>query len=181
MAIIVPAEMYECPDRESEKSPKVVELSPRDVEDAARLLSLLADRPSVPPSKVAGGQPADQAAASSPPTHEQLVKLASDAFEARRRRHQIFHPGLFGEAAWDFLLILCSRSATAPWMTIAEVSKAAGVPTTTTLRWLDTLEDQELIARKPHPQDARSSLVSLGSKGLELMATYFSETPASLR
>lgn len=173
--------MYECSDRESEKSPKVVELSQRDVEDAARLLSLLADGPSVPQAKIARGQTTDQAAASSPLTHEQLVRLASDAFEARRRRHRIFHPGLFGEAAWDFLLILCSRSMTAPWMTIAEVSKAAGVPTTTTLRWLDTLEDQGLIARKPHPHDARSSLVSLGSKGQELMATYFSETLASLR
>ena len=178
----VAVEMYEFPDRQRDKSSKVIELSQRDVEDAARLLSLLVDDPSVPPTILAkDDQATDPAAVLSPPSHERLLKLASKAFEARQRRNRIFHPGLFGEAAWDMLLILYSRSDTNPRMTIAGVSKAAGIPTTTTLRWLDTLEDQGLIVRQPHPHDARSSLVSLAAKGQGLLEAYFSETLASLR
>jgi DNA-binding MarR family transcriptional regulator len=52
------------------------------------------------------------------------------------------------------------------------------VPTATILRWLQTLEDQGLVVRRPHPHDKRAVLIGLESKGRETIEKHLSETLA---
>jgi DNA-binding MarR family transcriptional regulator len=108
-----------------------------------------------------------------------MVRLANWLFHARKARDRFFHPGLFGEAAWDVLLALYMMDQAGPRLTIAALSKIARVPTATILRWLQTLEDQALVMRRPHPHDRRSALVQITPHGRAAMESYLSETLAS--
>jgi len=172
--------MYERPDRDEDRSTRILELSRQDVKNAARLLSLILDAPPAPsraaettPALPAKSDPAD------PPNTEQLLQLARWLFYARKARDRFFHPGLFGEAAWDMLLALYTMDQAGPRLTIANLSKIAGVPTATILRWLQTLEDQALVTRRPHPHDRRSALVQITEQGRAAMESYLSETLAT--
>ena len=164
---------------EDERSSRLIALSQEDLEHAARLLSLILEAPPAP--RLTSEQMSamvQKPAPSQSPTHEQLLQLASWMFHARKRRDKFFHPGLFGEAAWDVLLTLYVMDQQGPRLTIGEVSRVADVPTATILRWLQTLEDQGLTERQPHPHDRRSALIRIAPKGREAMETYLSETLA---
>ena len=168
--------MYERPDPEKERSTRILELSRQDIKNAARLLSLIVDAPPSSP------QPANPPAhpikrdPSQAPDSQQLLELARWLFRARKARDRFFHPGLFGEAAWDMLLALYTIHQAGPRVTIADLSRIAGVSTTTMLRWLQTLEDQALVTRRPHPHDGRSALVEMTGQGRAAMESYLSET-----
>jgi len=169
--------MYERPDRIEERSTRILELSRQDIKNAARLLSLILDAPSSPSQVTENTLPLPpRADLSDPPDREQLLQLARWLFHARKARDRFFHPGLFGEAAWDMLLALYTMDQAGPRLTIANLSKIAGVPTATILRWLQTLEDQALVARRPHPHDRRSALVQITEQGRAAMESYLSET-----
>jgi DNA-binding MarR family transcriptional regulator len=167
------------PDGDDERSSRLIELSRRDLKNAARLLSLILDAPPTPrPTSAQMLAMVQKPAPSQSPTQEQLLQLATWMFHARKRREKFFHPGLFGEAAWDVLLALYIMDEHGPRLTIGTVSRVADVPTATILRWLQTLEDQGLVARQPHPHDRRSVLIRVAPKGREAMETYLSETLA---
>ena len=162
-------------DGDDEKSSRSIELSQQDLKNAVRLLSLILDAPSTPrlsPEQV--GAMVQKPAPSQSPTHDQLLQLATWMIHARKQRNAFFHPGLFGEAAWDVLLALYVMDHGGPRVTIADLSRSADVPTATILRWLHTLEDQGLIVRRPHPHDRRSVLVGLEARGRATMETYLS-------
>lgn len=166
------------PDGDEEISSRSIELSPQDLKIAARLLTLILNAPPTPRLTTAemGAMVQTPAPPSRSPTQEQLHKLATSMFHARKRRDQFFHPGLFGEAAWDVLLALYIMDQHGPRLTIGTVSKVADVPTATILRWLQTLEDQGLTERQPHPHDKRSALIRIAPKGRAAMEAYLSET-----
>lgn len=56
-----------------------------------------------------------------------------------------------------------------------ELSKLAGVPLTTCLRWLDYLNEQELIWRVPSPLDHRVVSVELSGTGRAAMEHYLTD------
>jgi len=168
--------MYERPDRDEDRSTRILELSRQDIKNAVRLLSLILDAPSSTRAPEAAPALPTKADLSEPPDREQLLQLARWLFHARKARDRFFHPGLFGEAAWDMLLALYTMDQAGPRLTIANLSKIAGVPTATILRWLQTLEDQALVARRPHPHDRRSALVQITEQGRAAMESYLSET-----
>lgn len=164
-------------DGDEEISSRSIELSPQDLKIAARLLTLILNAPPTPRLTTAEmGAIVQTPASSQSPTQDQLHKLATSMFYARKRRDQFFHRGLFGEAAWDVLLTLYIMDQHGPRLTIGTVSKVADVPTATILRWLQTLEDQGLTERQPHPHDKRSALIRIAPKGREAMEAYLSET-----
>ena len=169
--------MYQYTDADDDRSSRQIELSRQDLKDAARLLSLILEAPPASALTPAQLSTMPQKPATSPsPSHEQLLQLATWMFHSRKRRNEFFHPGLFGEAAWDVMLALYIMDQGRPRHSIAEISRVAGVPTATMLRWLQTLEDQGLTCRQRHPHDRRSAMVGLAAKGRDAIETYLSET-----
>lgn len=154
--------MFQYNDRGS-VSGKSLELSQRDREDAARLLELLV-----------GEGPAENQ-----PKEADLLRLAEAILEDRRRRAQIFNPAMFGEPAWELLLTLFVMDRGGPRLTIGRLAQYARTKLTTALRWLDYLEDQNLIKREQHPNDARTAFIELTDKAREMMQLYLSDTRAA--
>jgi DNA-binding MarR family transcriptional regulator len=164
--------MFHDPDQKAQAEPKTVILSARDVRDAKRLLSVLSgdQRPASDLS--------DASASTTPGfiDREVLIERARQIYLARRRRHRIFGKSMFGEPAWDVLLVLYIAEHAGPRYTIGRLTQVAGLATTTSLRWLDYLEGQRLIARDSHPTDKRAVFVEITDKGLHEMDSYLSET-----
>lgn len=151
---------------------KVIRLSSRDVEDARRLLSLLAtndERITIePPTRSPGAVSADKQA---------LLTIAKALIVNRRRRHKLFGKAMFGEPAWDMLLLLYVLDAGGR-QTVGGLSDLAGATRTTGLRWIEYLERQQLIWRNEHPTDRRAAFLQLTGKGRDAIELYLSETVA---
>lgn len=145
---------------------RTVRVSDRDVAEARRLLSLLAD---VEP----GGAPALSGRSSG---SGELQKRARAILAARRRREALFTTTLFGEPAWDMLLILY-LGASESRRTLGRLGKVAGISKSTALRWIDYLDRHGLVRREPHPTDKRAVFVELTQKARKAMDLYLSGTP----
>lgn len=158
--------MYQFPKKKDNKT-TFVELSRRDVQDATRLLSLLSD--STTQDELSRNIPALA-------NKDEMIRVATSIFYARKRRTRFFNPDMFGEAAWEFLLVLYIADERGPRFTVGRLREFAGVPSSSTARWLAYLESQQLIFRESHPTDARASFVRLTDKGRELIEMYLSET-----
>ncbi|HKX91181.1 MAG TPA: MarR family transcriptional regulator [Sphingomicrobium sp.] len=168
--------MYQYTDRESDQSTRILELNGQDLESAARLLSLILN---APPARPAPPPHVSRPIPSQPITRDQVIEFAGWLFNARKARSRFFHPGLFGEAAWDVLLVLYTSHQSGPRYSIGALATAADVPIATILRWLQTLEEQGLVRRTPHPNDRRSGLIHITPTGQELMEAYLSEALSS--
>lgn len=144
---------------------RTVRVSDRDVAEAKRLLSLLAD---VEP----GSEPAS---ASSESRSGELLDRARAILAARRRRETLFGSIIFGEPAWDMLLILY-LDASESRRTLGRLGQLAGISKSTVLRWIDYLDRQELVRREPHPTDKRATFVELTEKGRKAIDMYLSGT-----
>ncbi len=158
---IVSGSMYQLGNRKKSPDGGGVELSPRDREDAARLLTLLLGEGEVEERQ----------------RDVNLNRLASAILEARRRRTEIFNPAMFGEPAWELLLTLFVMDREGPRLTIGRLAQVAGTKLTTALRWLEYLEDQAFVRREEHPNDARTAFIELTDKAREALRLYLSETP----
>lgn len=150
----------------------VVKLTRSDADEARRLLSLLSgDRP-------AG---TGRLAAELWPRHGADIPLlqrrARDILANRRRRHDIFGRAMFGEPAWEMLLLLYAMDSEAR-QTISRLADLAGASKSTALRWIDYLDAQRLIRREPHPTDRRAAFVELTEKGSRAVELYLSDTLA---
>ena len=96
---------------------------------------------------------------------------------ARKSRSRLFDPELFADPAWDILLDLFACNLEQRRVSISGLCAASGVPMTTTLRWIGTLEQHGLIARRDDPLDARRVFIMLSSHGLSVMREYFDSLP----
>ena len=147
---------------QDEKAERLVQLS----EDVGRIARALAEL-SLDPT-----DPAGQNCAAVKSTD--AVPIARAILEDRKRRSQIFNPGMFGEPGWDLLLNLYVVDRDGPRLTIGKVTQLAGVSLSTSLRWLEYLKDQGLITREHHPTDARTAYVALTDKAREALGSYLS-------
>jgi DNA-binding MarR family transcriptional regulator len=141
---------------------RTVRVSDRDVAEARRLLSLLADvdpRGGSAPSSGSG----------------ELQERARAILAARRRREAVFATAIFGEPAWDMLLILY-LGASESRRTLGRLGELAEISKSTALRWIDYLERHGLVRREPHPTDKRASFVELTEKARKAMDLYLSGT-----
>lgn len=154
-------------DREEtpERTRNVVALSDTDVENARRLLQNLicADEQNVPPL----GQ------SSSSTAEADLAALAQRILAARRRRPHHFPAAIFGELAWDILLLLFIMEEQQT-LTVGVAAQLLGAPGSTTSRWIDYLKKEQLIARSRHPTDDRVMFVALTDKGKQSLELYLS-------
>jgi DNA-binding MarR family transcriptional regulator len=98
--------------------------------------------------------------------------------EARAIRRKFFDEQLFADPAWDMLLELYALECEGHRISVSKLSVAAGVPCTTTLRWIDKLESECLIVRAPDPLDARRVWVALSPTGARTMRSYIERVSA---
>lgn len=145
---------------------KIVELTERDVQDARRLLSLLSSEVPLAANRE-DHKPATR--------HYSLARKANAILVERRRRAEAFGTGMFGEPAWDILLLLYVVDS-GPRQTIGALSKLAGVTKSTGLRWLEYLEGRQFVRRQSHPTDKRSAFVELTAEGRASLEAFLSET-----
>lgn len=106
----------------------------------------------------------------------ELAERARKIHASRRRRFKIFGKSMFGEPAWDMLIILYMNEAMGPRLPISRLGDMADTPPTTALRWIEYLEQQGLVRREPHPTDRRSVFVELTEKGRSAMEHYLAES-----
>ena len=83
---------------------------------------------------------------------------------------------MFREPAWDMLLVLYTEQNLRR-LNITRLTQFSDVALSTALRWLDYLEQHQLVRREPHPTDNRVFYVELADKGSKMLDSYFSEIP----
>ena len=148
-------------DEPKKADSRTVTLSARDVVDLRRLLSALSARPKPDPKTDKHGI-----------SREKLISRAKESLAARRARAQFFGSDMFGEPAWDILLAIYIAEDEEP-PAITQITASSGSPATTTLRWLEYLEKNDLVDRRRHATDGRVVLITLSPKGRDSLDTYF--------
>jgi len=116
-------------------------------------------------------EPGNAAGAASPAHRRVLQERASQIRFTRELRRSSFSPNMFGEPAWDILLALYVVDGDQGRLSTQQVTTLAGHPMTTAVRWLDYLEQQELIER--------GTYVELSGKGRAAMDEYLTQLDES--
>ena len=106
--------------------------------------------------------------------HPYWLELARRAYADRRRRAKFFDISLFGEPAWDILLDLFIAAKEGRKVSVTSACIGAAVPSTTALRWIIVLENEELVSREDDPKDARRAFLHLTTKAYGQMIEYLS-------
>lgn len=162
------------PDK-AQDSLKTIFLTERDIQAAARLLRLL-----VGEEEGSGRETTTLAAGNVHPIRNQdrlaRVKRAQQIYVDRVRRSKVFKSVMFGEAAWDMLLALYITDESSARHTVTGLVNLSRVAPTTALRWLEFLENEQLVSRASKLSDKRVTLIELTDKARELLDTYFSGT-----
>lgn len=109
----------------------------------------------------------------SPEQREMLRVDAIRVQSSRELRRKLFDPHIFGEYGWDILLALYVSESVRGRLNTTELCDHSGAAMTTALRWLDFLEERNLINRYDSPVDQRIVYVELSDKGRMAMDTYF--------
>lgn len=108
-----------------------VRLSRRDAEDALRLLRLLSRTLTRDiPSTI---------------DRTEFVRIARTLLDQRQERFQLLPSEMFGEPAWDILLQLYIQGERSP-SALSEVAQIGAIPRSTVARWVQFLEERELVA-----------------------------------
>lgn len=156
-----------------------IELGPRDVADALRLLNLLLN--STARDRIQNGvndvrAPAIEARSGG---FADLRTIADGVLRLRRERAQFFAPSMFGEAPWDMLLVLSANDRSESRLTTTRLATLSGAPLTTALRWLDYLEQAGLVRKRESPTDRRITFVELTDQGRTAMERYLMHVSTS--
>lgn len=108
---------------------------------------------------------ADPSIPVSPVLVRRLIRL-------RRDRDRHFPAELFADPAWDMLLDLTAARMEGVDVPVSSLCVAAGVPTTTALRWIRTLTEAGLLDRRTDAADARRSFVTLSDTAHQAMQAW---------
>jgi hypothetical protein len=86
---------------------------------------------------------------------------------ARQRRSAAFGADLFADPVWDMMLDLLAARLEGRAVRTSSLCIAAGVPSTTALRWIRELTERGLFVRVPDPLDRRGILIQLSDAAAE--------------
>jgi DNA-binding MarR family transcriptional regulator len=103
------------------------------------------------------------------------------ALKARRQRSDFFSAKLFADPAWDMILELYAASLTERRLSVSRLAERSGVPMTTALRWIATLEAEGLIERQEDPFDKRRYFLLLSDNGANAMKSFFDQLQPGTR
>lgn len=102
--------------------------------------------------------------------HE-LIETARQIAKARRLRLENFPEGLFGEIGWDVLLALYSELSEEK-RTTAALARSLEASRSTTMRWVDHLEEQELLVRERDHPDRYLATLRLTARAQQALRIY---------
>jgi DNA-binding MarR family transcriptional regulator len=105
------------------------------------------------------------------------LQRATRILAARQARRKFFSPAMFGEPAWELLLVLYLADEQCTRLTITSLCHNSGFPSTTALRWLHFLEGKQLVSRVPSPVDKRIHYVDLTDTARLALDRYLLEAP----
>lgn len=97
------------------------------------------------------------------------------AFHARKARTRYFPQELFAEPAWDMLLHLFRCELRGRRVSTSDLCFAAGVPETTALRWISTMDQQGLVISEPEGHEDQPRFITLSPNAKAALRHYFSE------
>jgi DNA-binding MarR family transcriptional regulator len=116
------------------------------------------------------GKSSQAGAASQSPTAESRER-ALQILAFRRQREEVFGRAMFGEPAWEMLLLLYGVGS-GQRQTVTRLAELAQASKSTAIRWIDYLEGQGWVRRESHPTDKRSMFVELTDKGTGSVQLY---------
>jgi DNA-binding MarR family transcriptional regulator len=111
---------------------------------------------------------------------EHLKAVLRTLSKSRATRSEAFKTKLFADPAWDILVELASARISGKPDPVFSACKAAGVPTSTALRWVRLLAEQGLIRRWTDPSDRRRDLVELTEETMDAMVRYIGKVAEDL-
>lgn len=91
----------------------------------------------------------------------------------RRIRNAHFPPNYFSDAAWDILLDIDYAERHGLFYSVTDLGVDAGIPLTTTLRYLNKLERDGFVERRPDRNDKRRAIVVLTENGRKTLDQVF--------
>jgi DNA-binding MarR family transcriptional regulator len=95
------------------------------------------------------------------------LNIAIAWIRARKMRDSVLGGDLFFDPAWSILLELYLHHRQRTAVSITALCIAAGVPSSTGLRWVTLLERRNLVARDPDPFDRRKIYARLTDDGIK--------------
>jgi len=108
-----------------------------------------------------------------PPSRRAMADRAKAELSRRRQRYALFGRAMFGEHAWEALLLLYIERDQVG-LTFSRIAQESGAPRSTVRRWLDYLETQQLVRRSAHATDRRAACIELTDKAAHALDSYFS-------
>jgi DNA-binding MarR family transcriptional regulator len=93
--------------------------------------------------------------------------------KSRDARASYFPADWFSNPAWDILLFLYCNHLEGHRLTVGDVGNGTGTRPTTTIRWLEILETEQMLDRHRCGVDSRRVYVSINDKGARAMRNYF--------
>jgi DNA-binding MarR family transcriptional regulator len=133
----------------------------RQVADMAQGLAALADR--------LVGQGAATPAESIDVAEADCVAFLESQFRIRRLRARHLPALSLGEPAWDILLDLAVAQYWRRETSVTSLCIAADVPSTTALRWINSMTREGLIVRRPCQRDGRRSFLAIAPETYQAM------------
>jgi DNA-binding MarR family transcriptional regulator len=133
----------------------------RQVADMAQGLAALADR--------LVGQGSAVPAETIEVAEGDCVAFLESQFRIRRLRARHLPALSLGEPAWDILLDLAVAQYWRRETSVTSLCIAADVPSTTALRWINSMTREGLIVRRPCQRDGRRSFLAIAPETYQAM------------
>ena len=145
---------------------RLLQLS-QEVSRIATSLAQLSTEPTVlPPERVDSGR-----------RKAEITAEEVDAVIFRRRQRGAYLPqDLLADPAWDMMLELLRAEVMQRRVSVSNLCAAAGVPATTALRWLKSLEERSLVIRHADPLDRRRVFVELTPDSSSALRRWFADS-----
>lgn len=106
----------------------------------------------------------------------ETVRLAEWMLASHKTLQGQLGPDLFADPALQILLDLYVSRAHDRAVPTSAACMAAGVPTTTALRWINILARRDMVVKRPHPTDRRFTYLELSPAAVESLETYLRAT-----
>lgn len=113
-----------------------------------------------------------------PPVAAPRPETVDALIVARGLRTRYFESDLLFDPVWSMLLDLFWSELNQQEVSVSSLCLASGVANTTALRYVDIMEEREMISRYPDEQDRRRTFIRLTDKTRESLAEYFSRIQA---
>jgi DNA-binding MarR family transcriptional regulator len=103
------------------------------------------------------------------------AEVVRSMIRARRLRAKHLPADLFADPAWEMLLDLLQAEIIQHRVPVSSLCIAAAVPATTALRWIKTMTDRGLLARRADPHDGRRIFIEMTAATSRSLRSFMAE------